>query len=75
MVDDEAGVLHLGGVRRLRADAVRLLREDAVAAVGTAAHDEVDGHGRFPVRRLAQHDPPAGVGVGAQKRAQILFHR
>ena len=67
VVDDEAGVLHPGGVRRLGTDAVRLLREDAVAAVGAAAHDEIDGYGRLAVRRHAQHDPTAGIGIAPQQ--------
>ena len=68
VVDDEAGVLHPGGVRRLGTDAVRLRPdEDAVAAVGAAAHDEIDGHGRLAVRRHAQHDPTAGIGIAPQQ--------
>ncbi len=58
----------------LGTDAVGLLREDAVAAVDAAAHDEVDGHGRLAVRRLAQHDPTAGIGIARSSRVrQVVF--
>ena len=66
MVDDETGVLQLGGVIGLRPDAVGLLHKDAVAAVGAAAHDEVGGHGALSVGGLTQDDAPAGIGIGGQ---------
>ena len=75
MVDDEAGVLHFGGVGGFGADAVGLLRKDAVAAVDAAAHDEIGNDSLLAVGALADDDAPAGVAVARQVLLDIhWFH-
>ena len=65
MIDDEAGILQLGGIMSLGADAVLRFHEDPVAAVGAAAHDEIVNE--VP----AYKDAPAGVGILPQKGQKI----
>ena len=73
VVDDEAGVRHLGGVRRLGADAVLRGDKAAVPGVPAPAHDEVRGNGKFAVRASAQDDAPPGIGVASQPFQKVSF--
>ena len=65
-VNDEGGVLYLGGVEGLGEQRAVPLDEHAVAAVPAASHDEVGGDGLFAVGRLADDNAPAGIGVAVQ---------
>ena len=62
-INDQRRIGQLRGIVSLRADPLSVRDEDAVAAVFTAAHDEVRGRCFAAVRRLAQYDTPTGVGV------------
>ena len=59
----------------LCADAILGDREDAVAGVFAAAHDEVGGNGVLVVGAAAQDDAAAGVGIALQQLGEVqLVH-
>ena len=66
VIDDETGILHLGRVKGLGADAVLGDGEDAVAAVDAATHDKIGDDRLAVVGGAAQDDAAAGIGVAAQ---------
>ena len=61
MIDDEAGIGHLGGIVGLGADAVLGDGEHPVPGVLAAAHDEIGGHGVLVVGTAA---PSIGERLG-----------
>ena len=65
-IDNQAGIFHLAGIKRLGEHGILPLGEDAVAAVGAAPHDEVGEGGVLAVGGFAHHNASAGVGVALQ---------
>jgi len=65
MIEDETGVGHFALVEGAGADAVLRPFKNPVAAVFTAAHDEIGGY-RVPIRGRTDEDAPPGVGPFAQ---------
>ena len=65
-VDDKTRVSELGRIKCLGADAFSVLYKDAVAAVGTAAHNKISSHSMCAVRGAANDDSTSGICVGFQ---------
>ena len=75
VVDDQGGVGHSGLVKRLGTDAVLGDFKNAVAAVFTAAHDEVGDNCPPAVGGAAQQDTAAGVGVAREIGKQVVHSK
>ena len=73
MIDDEAGIHHLGGIVGLGADAVLGDGKDAVAGIFAAAHDEIGDDSGLAVSAAAQNDASAGVGIAFQGLGEVQF--
>ncbi len=74
-IDNQAGILQFGGIKRLRAYPLAIRHKHPVPAVAAASHNKICRHRIRAVRRLPDHNSPPRVGVpGELLRKIFLFH-
>ena len=59
-------IFHCGWIKSFCFDSVFGFRENTIAAVGAAAHDEICSNGILVIGAAAQDDPSSGICIGFQ---------